>query len=242
MTYTGGEPPLAFHPVAGPPDAPLPRGRRWYLRPAMLVVVLVAVGAATTLAWKVVPGRYREPIQAAVRDHLAHRRVLRYSNEILAASEESGVDPYLLAGIVQAESSGRLGAVSNKGAMGLFQLSRTTATWRAEKLGIPAPSDDELLSDPLLNARLGADNVAWLLDTFDGDVVRAMCAYNAGARRMKEIAADEGGWEAWRAKHETAGDSDILNHAFKIVRFRDEFRANGLFEEDERRENQRGDH
>jgi soluble lytic murein transglycosylase-like protein len=235
MTHSGGEPRFAFQPAATEPvSVPEKWGRRWFLRPVLLLVVVVGVGMVTALAWKIVPRKYTQPVEAAVRDHLSYRQVIRYHEEIWLASEESGVDPYLLSAIMVSESSGRPGAVSSKGAMGLFQLSRTTATWRAESLGLPTPTDEQLLSDPLLNARLGADNVAWLLDTFDGDVVRAMCAYNAGARRMKEIAADEGGWEAWRATHESAGDSDILKHAFKIVRYRDEFRERGLFEEDGR--------
>jgi len=233
MIHSGGEPPFAFQRAAAPPPSdPEDGGHRWFLRPVVLLVVVVGVGAVTALAWRIAPRRYTQPVEAAVRDHLSYRRVIRYHEELRLASEESGVDPYLLSAIMVSESSGRLGAVSSKGAMGLFQLSRTTATWRAEGLGLPVPTDEQLLSDPLLNARLGADNVAWLLDTFDGDVVRAMCAYNAGARRMKELAADEGGWEAWLATHERAGDSDILKHAFKIVRYRDEFRDRGLFEED----------
>jgi soluble lytic murein transglycosylase-like protein len=198
----------------------------------LVLLVVIGGGAVAAMSWKGAPIEYVHKVEAAVRDHLSYRRVIRYRAELLVAADESGVDPYLLAGIIVAESSGRLGVVSHKGAMGLFQLSRTTATWRAEKLGLPVPTDEQLLSDPLLNARLGADNVAWLLDTFDGDVIRAMCAYNAGARRMKEIAADEGGWDAWRTIHEAAGDSDILKHAFKIVRYRDSFRERGLFEDD----------
>ena len=91
-----------------------------------------------------------------------------------------------------AESSGDVDAVSRAGAMGLFQLSRVTATWRAQELGIPEPSDEELLSDPLLNARLGADNIAWLLRTYDGDERRALCAYNAGARKLKLLCQAQG--------------------------------------------------
>jgi len=240
MIQSEGEPPFAFHSGATESGPPTP-GRLRSPRTLVLLLVLVGGGAVTALSWEGAPGKYAHQVEAAVRDHLAYRRVKRYRAELLLAAEESDVDPCLLAGIIVAESSGRVGVVSHKGAMGLFQLSRTTATWRAEELGLPTPTDEQLLSDPLLNARLGADNVAWLLDTFDGDVVRAMCAYNAGARRMKEIAAEEGGWEAWRANHEAAADSDILKHAFKIVRYRDEFRERGLFEQDEETPNPGGD-
>ena len=88
---------------------------------------------------------------------------------------------------MHSESSGRVGVVSPRGAMGLFQLSTVTAEWRAELMGLPRPTKEQLLSDALLNARLGADNMAWLLETFDGDELRALCAYNAGTGTLKRL-------------------------------------------------------
>jgi hypothetical protein len=130
-----------------------------------------------------------------------------------------------------AESSGRVGARSSANALGLFQLTMTSAKWRAQVLGLPEPTEEQLLSDPLLSARLGADNLAWLLDTYDGDVERALCAYNAGARRMKELSDAAGGWQRWRDERERSGGSEILAYAHKVLHTRDELRGRGFFPE-----------
>ncbi len=203
------------------------RSRRGRL--VRLLVAVLAIAAVGGAAARI----YDEPIRvirAAARDYLTVNRLRRHTEILRTAASESGVDPHLLAGIVAADSGGRVDVVSPRGAMGLFQLSRVTATWRAEFLGLPPPTDQELLSDPLLNARLGADNMAWLLDTYDGDELRALCAYNAGAHRLKGLVDEEGGWQAWREKHERAQDSGILAYANRVLRYRTEFRQRGLFD------------
>ena len=171
-----------------------------------------------------------EPVHAWGRDYLAFRRVEQHRETLVAAGRESGIDPNFLAAVMVAESSGRVGVVSSAGAMGLFQLSKVTAEWRAELMGLEPPTEEQLLSDPLLNARLGANNLNWLLETYDGDELRALCAYNTGARSLKRLGDAAGGWEAWRAKGEASGRSEILNYAKKVLRYRDQFVERGLFE------------
>ena len=195
-------------------------------RVMLLVTLLLGL---TWVAWERAPA----PVQAvkqSMRNWAYELRVAKFAEELRIAAEESGVDPYLLAGIMVAESSGQVDAVSSAGALGLFQLAPGTATWRAEKLGLETPTREELLYDPLLNARLGADNMAWLLDTYDGDVVRALCAYNCGARKLKRISEAAGGWEAWRAARERSGNSELITYARKVMHYRDAFREQGLLE------------
>ena len=200
------------------------RSVRVGLRVAMVVAVLSLFG---TLAWR----EYREPVRAAVRDYLAYRRVSQHEAALRVAAKESGVDPCLLAALMMVESSGRVDARSKVGALGLFQLTLVSARWRAELLGLPEPSEAQLLSDAELNARLGADNLAWLLATYDDDVDRALCAYNTGARRLKELTDAAGGWEAWRAERERAGDSPLLVYVHRVLHYRDELHARGFFAE-----------
>jgi soluble lytic murein transglycosylase len=192
----------------------------------LAIAVLLTLGLGWA-AWR----EYEEPVRAAVRDYLALQRVERYEDVLRVAALESEVDPCLLAAVMIAESSGRIGARSPKGALGLFQLSPISARWRAQELGLPEPTEAQLLSDPLLNARLGADNLAWLLRTYDGDVERALCAYNAGARRLKGITDAAGGWERWRDERERTGTSAILAYAHEVLHHRDELRARGFFAE-----------
>ncbi len=199
-----------------------------YLSRRLLVLFAVIAAVAAGGAWAY---RHEPEIRAQARDYLAYRRITRHREAIAVASRESGVDPYLLSAIMHSESSGRVGVVSNKGALGLFQLSETTAKWRAEIMGLPEPTNEQLLSDPLLNARLGANNVAWLLRTYDGDELRALCAYNAGTRRLKILSQEAGGWEAWRARGEASGRSEILEYGKKVLHYRDRFRERGLFDD-----------
>lgn len=194
---------------------------------ARLALILGLAGGLAWLAWS----EYEQPVRAAVRDYLSYQRVERYEDVLRVAALESEVDPCLLAALMITESSGRIGARSSKGALGLFQLTMVSARWRAAELGLPEPTEEQLLSDPLLNARLGADNLAWLLDTYDGDVERALCAYNAGARRLKEISEAAGGWERWRDERQRTGSSAILGYAHRVLHYRDELFARGFFPE-----------
>ena len=178
---------------------------------------------------------WTEAIRAA-RNYSGYRRVEGHREVIAAAARESIVDPYLLAGLMMAESSGRVSVRSNKGALGLFQLMPTTAGERARVLGLPEPTEEELLSDPLLNARLGADYLSWLLDRNGGDVERALVAYNAGPARLDRWIDEAGGWEAWRDERRAAGNSDVLAYVDKVRRYTDRFRSKALFEPDEKDE------
>lgn len=174
---------------------------------------------------------YREPVRAAVRDYLSFRRVDRYEDVLRVAALESEIEPCLLAAVMIAESSGRPGARSPAAALGLFQLTMTSARWRAQVLGLPEPSEEALLTDPLLNARLGADHLRWLLDTYEGDVERALCAYNCGPRRLMEISEAAGGWERWREERARSGTSEILAYAHRVLHYRDELFQRGFFPE-----------
>ena len=192
--------------------------------------VLLLTTVLAGLTWMVWKRDYSAPVIAALRDFKYEIRVRDHAEVLRVAAQESGLDPYLLAGIMIAESSGDVDAVSSAGALGLFQLAPVTASWRAEKLGLEKPSREELLSDALLNARLGADNMAWLLDTYDGDVVRALCAYNCGARKLRRLSEAAGGWEEWRDQRERTGKSQLLAYAQKVLRYRDGFRVRDLLE------------
>ena len=199
-------------------------------RPGALGRLALAAVVTAGLLW-VAWSEYEEPVRAAVRDYLSYQRVEHYEDVLRVAALESDLDPCLLAALMIVESGGRIGVRSPKGAMGLFQLSLVSARWRAQELGLPEPTEEDLLHDPLLNARLGADNLAWLLRTYDGDVERALCAYNAGARRLKEICDAAGGWEAWREERERTGTSTILAYAHRVLHYRDELRGRGFFQE-----------
>jgi len=90
------------------------------------------------------------------------------------AAASANISPNLLAALVWQESRWNAQAVSPKGAVGLAQLMPGTA----RDLGVnPA--------DPVANLVGGARYLRQLLDQFDGDVEKALAAYNAGPARVR---------------------------------------------------------
>lgn len=95
---------------------------------------------------------------------------LPYGSEIWKISRRRGVDGLLVASIVQIESGFARGAVSPRGAMGLMQILPSTGA-------LYGVAD---LDDPHVNLDVGCRYLGQLLRDFDGDVERAVAAYNAG--------------------------------------------------------------
>lgn len=94
-----------------------------------------------------------------------------YGGLIVTTAQRYGLDPALLAAVVQVESGFNPRAVSPAGAKGLMQLMDATAA----ALGV---SD---VFDPGQNLDGGARYFADLLRRFEGDVSLALAAYNAGS-------------------------------------------------------------
>jgi soluble lytic murein transglycosylase-like protein len=86
------------------------------------------------------------------------------------AARRHGLPPELVLAVVSVESGFRPEAVSPKGAQGLMQLMPRTA----ESLGV----DDAF--DPEQNLDAGVRHLEALVRLYDGDLTRALAAYNAG--------------------------------------------------------------
>ncbi len=87
--------------------------------------------------------------------------------------------------IARQESEFNPRAVSPAGARGLMQLMPATAREVAGQLNIPYEAGD-LTADPLYNARLGTAYLARMLDAWDGSIILAAAAYNAGPGRVRQ--------------------------------------------------------
>lgn len=92
-----------------------------------------------------------------------------YRPAIEAAAARYDLSPAFLDAVVRAESGYAPDAVSPAGAIGLMQLMPGTA----RDLGVDP-------RDPRQNILGGAAYLRQLLDRFDGDIDRALAAYNAG--------------------------------------------------------------
>ncbi len=86
------------------------------------------------------------------------------------AAERHQLDPALVHAVITAESAWNPSAISSKGAQGLMQLMPPTAN----DLGVTDPFD------PRQNIEGGVRYLRTLLEKYDGDLDRALAAYNAG--------------------------------------------------------------
>ena len=119
------------------------------------------------------------------------RYPLRYSAIVRAGARAEGLDPALVAAVIYAESKFRPTAVSSVGAIGLMQLTPTTAEGIAMRTGGTAFRVSDL-TDPTINIRYGS----WYLhDLFAKyrSVALALAAYNAGQGNVDRwLAAGDG--------------------------------------------------
>lgn len=86
-----------------------------------------------------------------------------------------GIDPAVVLSMIQSESSFRVEAVGDGGeSFGLMQVQPKWHQDRMERLGV---SD---LLNPYQNVQVGIDFLAEQLDRYDGDLGKALTAYNRG--------------------------------------------------------------
>jgi soluble lytic murein transglycosylase-like protein len=124
------------------------------------------LGSSDPLACRAVPAG--EP-PAEVRPKEEARDPL-YRELVAQASRAHGVSARLLHAVIRAESNYEANAVSRAGALGLMQVMPGTAS----RYGV----DDAL--DPAANIAAGAQYLRSLLARYEGDLVLALAAYNAG--------------------------------------------------------------
>lgn len=94
-------------------------------------------------------------------------------------AEKYNLDPALLAAMAEQESGFNQSAQSEAGAMGIMQLMPGTA----EGLGVDP-------SDLRGNLEGGAKYLRQMLDKYDGDVEKALAAYNAGPGSLDSVNGD----------------------------------------------------
>src|SRR5690606_6778287 len=101
-----------------------------------------------------------------------------YAAELEQAAHEQGIPPLLLLALVRQESRFNPTAGSHVGAQGLTQVMGPTGEMIAKSLGVPW--DFNSLHDPATSLRFGAHYLAVQIRQFDGNVMAALAAYNAG--------------------------------------------------------------
>lgn len=99
-----------------------------------------------------------------------------YKDIVERVSKEFGIDPALIYAVMKQESLFNERAVSRSNAMGLMQLLEKTARWKARRIAYELKD----IFSPQDNIYLGTAYLRYLLDLWNGDLVKALASYNAG--------------------------------------------------------------
>ena len=101
---------------------------------------------------------------------------------VVSRSDEMGLDPYLVAGLIRQESAFSAEIGSHAGAIGLMQIMPPTGRQLARAVGPPGYSTESLRTAEV-NVHLGTLYLAEMLERYGGDLPLALSAYNAGPTR-----------------------------------------------------------
>jgi soluble lytic murein transglycosylase len=115
-----------------------------------------------------------------------------FEQEVRLASHDHGIDPFVIYSVMRTESRFRADAVSPVGARGLMQLMPQTARWIGKKDRRARPHAKRY-AKPDANIWLGSWYMRHLMDHYQGDVMRALGAYNAGPAAMDRWSRRFGG-------------------------------------------------
>ena len=100
---------------------------------------------------------------------------------IMSAAEDNGIDPALIAAIIDQESSWDPTAESGVGAYGYMHLMPETARERGVNR-----------YDPAQNIAGGASYLRYLVDYYDEDLELALAAYNGGMGNVDKAVREHG--------------------------------------------------
>ena len=106
-----------------------------------------------------------------------------YENIIFSEAKASKLDPLLLFALIKQESAYKEDAESRVGALGLMQLMPKTAAELSQALEETVPQREDLLMGSK-NVKIGSKYLASLIKKYDGNLVCALAAYNAGTNRV----------------------------------------------------------
>lgn len=156
----------------------------WYLLLILMLIELMLFGLSG-----IVSDHYRtmlrQSFNAGVRELHDVDAQTPYAEYINAFARRSGISPVIVAAVIRAESSFQPRALSKSGAYGLMQV--IPGTWRQVNKDLMVCSGRhsgectvECYYDPELNIQIGAAYLGQLNQQFNGDMVLALAAYNAG--------------------------------------------------------------
>jgi soluble lytic murein transglycosylase len=137
---------------------------------------------------------------------------LRYSTNVRVYAHQDNLDPALLAAVIESESKFNADARSSAGAIGLMQLTPSTAKGIAQYTGGSRFRISDL-TNPDINIRYGAWYLGHLMTKY-GDERLALAAYNAGQQNV----------DTWLKAHEGIQFSETRDYVAKVERLQKIYR------------------
>lgn len=113
----------------------------------------------------------------------------KYEEYVEKYSKEYNVDSLLIFSIIKAESNFNEKAMSSSGAKGLMQLMENTAEEISQNINEPLKSYDNLFNAET-NIKIGTKYYADLLKNYNGNMLLALTAYNAGMGNVNQWIED----------------------------------------------------
>lgn len=110
---------------------------------------------------------------------------IHYQETINRYAVKYELDPYLIYSLIKAESNFKSYAISNKGAIGLMQITPSTGAYIAELLGDNNFSADKLFNTEI-NIKYGCYYLSKLFNDFNGDLNCVLAAYNGGEGNVRK--------------------------------------------------------
>ena len=147
----------------------------------------------------------------------AERPVTAYPEIVGAESGEQGIEPHIVYSLMRQESLFEFDAVSWVGARGLTQIMPPTGRWIARRVGHRGFRLSHLL-DAETNVHFGVYYLSEQLDDFDGDLLRALAAYNGGPDNVKRW-WKYGGTSDSDVFVEDIGFSETSNYVRRVYRY-----------------------
>jgi soluble lytic murein transglycosylase len=137
---------------------------------------------------------------------------LRYSTNVRVYASQDHLDPALLAAVIEAESKFNSNAQSSAGAVGLMQLTPSTAKGIARYTGGSRFRVSDL-TNPDINIRYGAWYLGHLLSKY-GNERLALAAYNAGQANV----------DRWQQEHVGIRFDETKDYVAKVERLKKIYR------------------
>lgn len=129
--------------------------------------------------------RLREAVRAAKAGRMQGMILAERAYPLVDVPTDAPViaDPALTLSVIRQETEFDARAVSGAGARGMMQMMPATARATARQLGLPY-AFEWLTDDPDYNMRLGMAHLQEVVDDYNGSLVMALAAYNAGGGRV----------------------------------------------------------